>query len=73
MAHYYIILLYAFYSYVGLCVSVSLSELLVDSRCVFLVEGVLKLFLTFSPAKSRNISYFEQKKPMKLKKRLKAK
>jgi hypothetical protein len=33
-----------------------------------LVEGVLKLFLTFSPAKSRNNSFFEQKKPMKLKK-----
>ncbi len=33
------------------------------------IEGVLKLFLIFSPAKPRNISIFEQKKPMKLKKR----
>jgi hypothetical protein len=33
------------------------------------IEGVLKLVLFFSPAKSRNISFFEQKKPMKLKKR----
>jgi hypothetical protein len=33
------------------------------------LEGVLKIFLTFSPAKPRNISIFEPKKPMKLKKR----
>jgi hypothetical protein len=35
-----------------------------------LLEGVLKLFLTISPAKPRNIPFFEQKNPMKLKKRL---
>ncbi len=33
------------------------------------LEGDLKLFLVFSPAKPRNIFIFEQKKPMKLKKR----
>jgi hypothetical protein len=36
-----------------------------------LIEGVLKLFLTFSPAKSRNISFFEQKKANEAKKALK--
>ena len=35
-----------------------------------LLEGVHKLFPTFSPAKPRNIFISEQKKPMKLKRRL---
>ena len=37
----------------------------------FKLEGVHKLFPTFSPAKPRNIFISEQKKPMKVKKRLK--
>jgi hypothetical protein len=33
----------------------------------FSLEGVLKLFLIFSPAKPRSLPFFEQKKPMKVK------
>ena len=57
-------------AYVGCFFSVDVGVLRGGGGSAVSLEGVHKLFPTFSPAKPRNIFISEQKKPMKLKRSL---